>query len=80
MIPLRLPAIVIDIDGVIVKGRSVIGNSPHVIRSLLEPLNTIYKRVSIPFVLLTNGGGIPEPEKADDINRRLGLGSSSENA
>ena len=22
---------------------------------------------------MTNGGGIPEPDKAEDINRRLGL-------
>lgn len=53
------------------KGRSVIGNSPHVIRALLQPYSE--KRVNIPFALMTNGGGLPEPEKADDINNRIGL-------
>lgn len=67
----RLPAVVIDIDGVIVKGRSIIGNSPNVIRALLEPYSE--HRVNIPFVLMTNGGGLPEPAKAEDINRRLNL-------
>lgn len=67
----RLPAIVLDIDGVIVKGRSVIGNSPSVIRALLEPYSE--RRINLPFALMTNGGGLPEPEKADDINSRIGL-------
>lgn len=61
----------LDIDGVIVKGRQVIGNSPHVIRALLEPYSE--RRVALPFALMTNGGGLPEPEKADDINKRIGL-------
>jgi hypothetical protein len=26
---------------------------------------------------MTNGGGLPEPEKAEDINKRIGLSSSS---
>jgi ribonucleotide monophosphatase NagD (HAD superfamily) len=59
-----------------VKGRSVIGNSPHVVRSLLAPYSD--KGVQIPFALMTNGGGIPEPEKAEDINKRLGLPLSPE--
>ncbi len=32
-----------------------------------------YSSVHIPLALMTNGGGIPEPDKAEDINRRLGL-------
>lgn len=62
---------VLDIDGVVVKGRSVIGNSPSVIRALLEPYTE--RRVSIPFAMMTNGGGLPEPEKAEDINKKIGL-------
>ena len=55
----------------LVKGRSVIGNSPSVIQSLLLPYTA--QNLQIPFALMTNGGGITEPEKAEDINRRLGL-------
>ena len=55
----------------LVKGRSIVGNSPSVIKSLLEPYTE--KNLQIPFALMTNGGGIPEPEKAEDINKRLGL-------
>ena len=60
-----------DIDGVLVKGRSVIGHSPSVLHSLLLPYTE--KNLQIPFALMTNGGGIPEPAKAEDMNRRLGL-------
>jgi ribonucleotide monophosphatase NagD (HAD superfamily) len=62
---------VVDIDGVIVKGRTFIGKAPAIIKSLLEPITD--KRINIPFALLTNGGGCPEKEKAEDINRRLGI-------
>ncbi len=72
----RLPGIAIDIDGVLLKGRAVVGNSPSVLRTLLEPYSE--SRVNIPFVLMTNGGGILEHDKAEDVNRKLGLGSQSE--
>jgi len=54
---------------VIVKGRTVVGNSPNVIRALLEPCQT--RKVNIPFALMTNGGGVIESDKARDINERL---------
>ncbi|KAJ1666829.1 hypothetical protein IW140_002516 [Coemansia sp. RSA 1813] len=38
---------------------------------MLSGDNALGKR--IPFVLLTNGGGVPEAEKAADISRRLGV-------
>ena len=41
------------------------------IRALLEPYTDL--RVNLPFALMTNGGGLPEPAKADDINSRIGL-------
>lgn len=66
----RLPAIVVDNDGVIVKGRTVIGRAPAIIQSILEPYTD--KKIQIPFILLTNGGGMPEHEKAEDLNKRLG--------
>lgn len=30
-------------------------------------------KANLPFALLTNGGGIPEHEKAQEMNRRLGI-------
>jgi ribonucleotide monophosphatase NagD (HAD superfamily) len=49
----------------------VVGNSPNVIRALLEPCQT--RKVNIPFALMTNGGGVIESDKARDINERIGL-------
>lgn len=53
------------------KGRQVVGNSPNVIKALLEPCHI--RKVNIPFALMTNGGGVPESDKAHDINTRIGL-------
>ncbi|KAJ2864948.1 hypothetical protein GGI22_001606 [Coemansia erecta] len=39
--------------------------------AMLNGDNALGKR--IPFVLLTNGGGVPEAEKAADISKRLGV-------
>ena len=58
----RLPAILIDNDGVVVKGSSVIGRAAQILRSLMEPYSE--SKVQIPFALFTNGGGLPEEEKA----------------
>lgn len=52
------------------RGGKETGNSSFVIRSLL---NKKVNDCEIPFVLLTNGGGIPESERADLINRTIGI-------
>lgn len=62
----RIPAILSDIDGVVYRGGSRIGGSDKVLRSVLNPLKDGTK---IPFSLLTNGGGIPENERALYINK-----------
>ena len=61
----------VDIDGVLYKGRQVIGKAPQIIKTLREPLTE--HGVCIPFTLLTNGGGNLESEKATDVNFRLGI-------
>jgi ribonucleotide monophosphatase NagD (HAD superfamily) len=67
----RLPAIVSDIDGVVYRGGSEIGNSKRVIRELLN--HKIEGKYHLPFFLLTNGGGIPEHERANVVNKIIGL-------
>lgn len=64
----KLPAIVSDIDGVLVRGSKVIGQSDKVLNYIRSPLSHILKNdqtAKIPFVCLTNGGGKLEYEKAD---------------
>jgi hypothetical protein len=51
-----LPCIVSDIDGVVVKGKEVIGNSSQIVRRVLQPVNG----ANLPFSFLTNGGGCTE--------------------
>jgi ribonucleotide monophosphatase NagD (HAD superfamily) len=65
----RVPAIVTDIDGVLVRGKNIIPGAPHVLKSVLEgkflKSNNPFK---IPFVCLTNGGGLLEKHKAEQLN------------
>jgi len=42
----------------------------------LEPFSD--RRLTIPFCILTNGGGVPEHEKAEDMNKRLGFDQNPE--
>ena len=62
----KFPAICFDIDGVLYRGKKLIPGADQVIRFLQE-------HGKIPFLLLTNGGGIPESERADVVNGILGL-------
>lgn len=67
----RLPGILSDIDGVVYRGGSEIGSSASVIKALLN--QPARDKCRVPFALLTNGGGIPEGERADYINKVIGL-------
>ena len=69
----KLPAIVCDIDGVILRGSLVIGNSDNMIKQILKPQPN---GKCVPFTLLTNGGGFTEERKAEEINKKLGLEGS----
>ncbi|CAD8052951.1 unnamed protein product [Paramecium primaurelia] len=69
-----IPAIVSDIDGVLVRGKSIIPNSDIVIKQLLNCHYTNGERhnIKIPFYLLTNGGGCTELDKANQLNKIMG--------
>ena len=54
----KLPAIVSDIDGVVYRGGSEIGSSKTVIKNILN--TRLFGEQTLPFALLTNGGGILE--------------------
>lgn len=67
-----MPAIVSDIDGVVLRGSLIIGNSDSMIKQILAP-RTEHGGLSLPFTLLTNGGGFIEERKAEEINHKLHL-------
>ena len=56
---------VLDIDGVLLRGRKAIPGA----REALEALHAS----GVPFCLLTNGGGMTERDKADAVERILGM-------
>ncbi|KAG7660723.1 uncharacterized protein J8A68_005685 [[Candida] subhashii] len=58
-------AFVFDIDGVLIKGKKIIKEA----KPALELLNE-YK---IPYILMTNGGGVSEKQKADTITEIVGV-------
>uniref|UniRef100_A0A0A9CL50 Uncharacterized protein n=1 Tax=Arundo donax TaxID=35708 RepID=A0A0A9CL50_ARUDO len=64
--------IAFDIDGVILRGRSPIGGSPRAIRRLYYEDGTL----KIPFLFLTNGGGVPEHRRALELSELLGVNIS----
>ena len=60
----RIPAIVCDIDGVLIRGDKAISGSQAILKRILNNLFS-FKDVKmepfkIPFVCLTNGGGYLE--------------------
>ncbi|XP_068644122.1 mitochondrial hydrolase YKR070W [Aristolochia californica] len=61
--------IAFDIDGVILRGRTPIGGSLAAVRKLYSDSGTL----QIPFLFLTNGGGIPESRRAQELTRILGV-------
>ncbi len=66
-----LPGIVSDIDGVVVRGKDLIGDPACVIRRVFSPVDNC----KIPFTFLTNGGGCTEQQKADELNKKIGFSS-----
>ncbi|KAG9453275.1 hypothetical protein H6P81_006179 [Aristolochia fimbriata] len=61
--------IAFDIDGVILRGRTPIGGSPEALRKLYDDSGSL----RIPYLFLTNGGGIPESRRAQELTRILGV-------
>jgi len=70
----RLPGILSDVDGVILRGKSVIRGSDIVLNKLLTKQYTNGSITSfIPFACLTNGGGMLEHHKSAVMNKLLHL-------
>lgn len=74
----RLPGIISDIDGVLVRGKTPISRSAAALKYIRSPLNHLINGGSsfvsaspIPFTCLTNGGGMLEANKAISINKIL---------
>ncbi|PIA15673.1 HAD-superfamily hydrolase, partial [Coemansia reversa NRRL 1564] len=63
-------AVAFDIDGVLVRGKHALDEGRRALR-ILNGDNALNKR--IPFVLMTNGGGVSEASKAADISRLMGV-------
>ncbi|KAJ1879091.1 hypothetical protein LPJ71_010829, partial [Coemansia sp. S17] len=63
-------AVALDIDGVLVRGKRALDEGRRALQ-MLSGNNRLRRR--IPFVLLTNGGGVSEADKAADISRLLGV-------
>ncbi|XP_051130910.1 uncharacterized protein LOC127251299 isoform X3 [Andrographis paniculata] len=61
--------IAFDIDGVILRGAAPIGNSERALRRLYDDSGSL----KVPFLFLTNGGGIPESRRASDLSNLLGV-------
>ena len=69
-----MPAIATDIDGVVYRGSAPVGNSPQALRDLMATYSNYERQTfSLPFVLLTNGGGILEKERAKVVNKIAGI-------
>ncbi|XP_015388164.1 uncharacterized protein LOC102628567 isoform X2 [Citrus sinensis] len=61
--------IAFDIDGVVLRGRVPIGGSPQALRRLYGHSGAL----KVPFLFLTNGGGIPESRRASELSELLGV-------
>ncbi|KAL8057511.1 hypothetical protein ABFX02_04G188800 [Erythranthe guttata] len=61
--------IAFDIDGVILRGETPIGGSPQALKRLYDDSGNM----SIPYVFLTNGGGVPETERAAELSKLLSV-------
>ena len=76
---IKLPAIISDIDGVLIRGGKPIIRSKEAIykiKSSLADLNANKfngNTTKLPFLWLTNGGGTLEERKAEAVNKILGI-------
>ncbi|GBC04571.1 hypothetical protein RclHR1_05750003 [Rhizophagus clarus] len=65
----------LDIDGVLIRGSKVIPETRTALK-FLSGENTAKKK--IPFILLTNGGGITEKERADELSKMFDFNISED--
>ncbi|KAF7321495.1 hypothetical protein MKEN_00670300 [Mycena kentingensis (nom. inval.)] len=66
----RPPVFVFDIDGVLIRGPHVLPAAKRAL-SILEGDNPF--RQKIPYILLTNGGGVGERERCQNLTKKLGV-------
>lgn len=64
------PAFCFDIDGVLKQGSLVLPQAKKAL-DILNGNNLIHKK--FPFILCTNGGGIPESERSQKLSKELGV-------
>lgn len=63
---LKVPQrVALDIDGVVLKGGRIIEGAAVAVKRLIDN--------QIPFIFMTNGGGISEREKANELTLKLGI-------
>ncbi|KAJ7350323.1 HAD hydrolase [Mycena albidolilacea] len=63
-------AFVFDIDGVLIRGEDVLPPAKRAL-SMLEGANSF--NIKLPYLLLTNGGGISEQERCTKLSKKLGF-------
>ncbi|KAJ7497059.1 HAD-like domain-containing protein [Mycena latifolia] len=63
-------AFVFDIDGVLIRGEDVLPSAKRAL-ALLEGNNPF--GVKLPYILLTNGGGVSEQERCEKLTAKLGF-------
>lgn len=63
--PLTDVGVVLDVDGVLVRGSHVIPAAPQALQ--------ILKREGVPMLFVTNGGNMVEAEKAEKLSAQLGI-------
>ena len=80
----KVPAILTDIDGVLLRGRGFIPRSDKAMRYLRQPLKDLNQKLfqdadrPLPLIAVTNGGGKLEVDRAKELNKILGLTGSQE--
>lgn len=61
----RSIAVALDIDGVLLRGKSVLPRASEAVRRLIQH--------RIPYIYMTNGGGVTESQKAKEISEKLNI-------
>ena len=69
----RLPAIVSDIDGVVIRGQTPVQGAKESLERVLAGLDIHGQKKELPFMFLTNGGHYTEQQKADKMNASIGI-------
>ncbi|KAI1300850.1 hypothetical protein EDD11_005940 [Mortierella claussenii] len=70
VIPQAHYSVVFDIDGVLIKGKQVL---PQAHRAM-----DLLKSNHVPYIFLTNGGGLKENDKAAQLSKKIGIHISPE--